>query len=90
MGIGTHDVPENGMGPDRHHWLGADIGFFAQTRTKPAAKDKDRDVGWLQAMTSSREIALYQEPSNDASSGAINQPGKPLNVEVRLMGFDYS
>jgi hypothetical protein len=37
MGVGLHDVPQDGMAADRHHRLGAVFGLFAQTCTLASA-----------------------------------------------------
>src|SRR5271157_3974879 len=49
MGIGSHDVPEDGTIAYRDHGLGANLGFLAQPRAQATAKNKDgyiRNVVW--------------------------------------------
>src|SRR5437867_3952396 len=41
VGIGFHDVPENRLAPDRHHWLRAKLRFLAQPRAFPSAQNND-------------------------------------------------
>ena len=39
VGIGFHDVPEDGLTPDGDHGFGAELGFFAEARSFAAAED---------------------------------------------------
>jgi hypothetical protein len=38
MGIIFHDVPQDGMSADFHHWLGANVGLFGKPGTNPAGQ----------------------------------------------------
>jgi len=50
VGVGLHDVPEDGAIADGEHRLGAELGFLLQARAAPTAKDDDFHGGSEYAM----------------------------------------
>ena len=41
MGIGFHDVPENQLTSNLHHWLGAKFRFLTQPAALTSAQNND-------------------------------------------------
>ena len=41
VGIGPHDMPEDGVVPNRHHGFGTGLGFLAQARAEATTEDEN-------------------------------------------------
>src|ERR1019366_3689856 len=45
FGVCLHDMPKNWPFANRHHWFGAEFGFFLQTRAQTPSQNEDRHPG---------------------------------------------